>query len=315
MKTKITIIGAGAVGATTAYSLLLGTSASEILLIDVNAPKASGEALDMKQATPYLRNCDIYSGDYKDAVGSDIVVITSGAPRKPGQTRLELAQINVNIAKSIADEIVKYAPDALYVIVANPVDIITYAFLKYTGLPKHRVIGSGTMLDTIRLRTRLAEIYHVNQKQIHANVLGEHGDSSFAVWSSATVAGIPLDVYAKCLPENANKPLPYTHEELEEYVKKSGGRIIERKGNTTYGIATSVMNMVKSFSGAESTVLTVSTLLEGEYGLNDVCLSTLALLGSNGIESTIIQPLNDDELARMHASAAKLKEIIAGIKF
>ncbi len=315
MKTKITIIGAGAVGATTAYSLLLGGSASEILLIDVNAPKAYGEALDMKQATPYLRNCDIYSGDYKDAVGSDIVVITSGAPRRPGQTRLELAQINVNIAKSIADEIVKYAPNALYVIVANPVDIITYAFLKYTGLPKHRVIGSGTMLDTIRLRTRLAEIYHVNQKQIHANVLGEHGDSSFAVWSSATVAGIPLDVYGKCLPEGANQPLPYTHEELEEYVKKSGGRIIERKGNTTYGIATSVMNMVKSFSGAESTVLTVSTLLEGEYGLNDVCLSTLALLGSNGIESTIVQPLSDDEMVRMQASAAKLKEIIAGIKF
>lgn len=315
MKTKITIIGAGAVGAATAYSLLLGGSAAEILLIDVNAPKAFGEALDMKQATPYVRNCDIYSGDYKDAVGSDIVVITSGAPRKPGQTRLELAQINVNIAKSIAEEIVKYAPNALYVIVANPVDIITYAFLKYTGLPKHRVIGSGTMLDTIRLRTRLAEIYHVNQKQIHANVLGEHGDSSFVVWSSATVAGIPLEVYGDCLKSGAEKPLAYSHEELEEYVKKSGGRIIESKGNTTYGIATSVMNMVKSFSGAESTVLTVSSLLDGEYGISDVCLSTLALLGNDGIVSTIVQPLSDEELKRMHASANKLKEIIAGLKF
>ena len=314
MKIKITIIGAGAVGAATAYSLLMGGTAAEILLIDVNAPKAYGEALDMKQATPYLRNCDIKSGD-ADAVGSDIVVVTSGAPRKPGQTRLELAQINVNIAKSIAENIVKYAPDALYVIVANPVDIITYAFQKYTGLPKSRIIGSGTMLDTIRLRTRLAELYHVNQKQIHANVLGEHGDSSFAVWSSATVAGIPLDVYGKCLGEGVEKPEPYTHDELEEYVKKSGGRIIERKGNTTYGIATSVMNMIKSFSGAESTVLTVSSLLDGEYGLHDVCLSTLALIGSNGIVSTIEQPLSDDEMARMQNSASKLKEIIKGLNF
>ena len=313
MKIKITIIGAGAVGATTAYSLLLGGTAAEICLIDVNAPKAYGEALDMKQATPFLRNCDVYSGDYSDAVGSDIVVITSGAPRKPGQTRLELAQINVNIAKSISENIVKYAPDALYVIVANPVDIITYAFQKFTGLPKNRVIGSGTMLDTIRLRTRLAELYHVNQKQIHANVLGEHGDSSFVVWSSATVAGIPLDVYGKCLKEGVEKPLAYTHEEIEEYVKKSGARIIERKGNTTYGVATSVMNMIKSFSGAESTVLTVSSLLDGEYGLKDVCLSTLALLGSNGIVSTIEQPLSDDELVRMQASANKLKEIISGL--
>ena len=294
MKIKITIIGAGAVGATTAYSLLLGGTAAEICLIDVNAPKAYGEALDMKQATPFLRNCDIYSGDYSDAVGSDIVVITSGAPRKPGQTRLELAQINVNIAKSISEN-------------------ITYAFQKFTGLPKNRVIGSGTMLDTIRLRTRLAELYHVNQKQIHANVLGEHGDSSFVVWSSATVAGIPLDVYGKCLKEGVEKPLAYTHEEIEEYVKKSGARIIERKGNTTYGVATSVMNMIKSFSGAESTVLTVSSLLDGEYGLKDVCLSTLALLGSNGIVSTIEQPLSDDELVRMQASANKLKEIISGL--
>ena len=195
MQKKVTIIGAGAVGSTTAFALLTRGAASEVVLIDVNTSKALGEALDIKQATPFIDNCDIYAGSYQDAAGSDVVIITSGIGRKPGQSRLELVQTNVEIIRQISTEIVKVAPNAIYIIVANPVDILTYAFLKYTGLPKSQVIGTGTALDTIRLRTRLAEIYNVNKQQVHANVLGEHGDTSFVAWSTATIAGIPLDEY------------------------------------------------------------------------------------------------------------------------
>ena len=163
MQKKVTIIGAGSVGATTAFALLTRGAASEVVLIDVNKEKALGEALDIKQATPFLENCDIYAGDYRDAEGSDYVIITSGVGRKPGQDRLELVQTNIKIIESVASQIVKYAPNATYILVANPVDILTYAFLKITGLPKNQVLGTGTLLDTIRLRTRLAEIFNVNK--------------------------------------------------------------------------------------------------------------------------------------------------------
>ncbi len=310
MKTKVTIIGAGSVGATTAYSLLARDAASEVVLIDVNTDKALGEALDIKQATPFLENCNVYAGDYRDAEGSDFVIITSGVGRKPGQTRLDLVQTNVAIIKSIADKITKYAPNALYLLVANPVDILTYAFLKYTGLPKSRVFGSGTVLDTIRLRTRLAEIYNVNKKQVHANVLGEHGESSFIAWSTATIAGVPLDEYRGALANEYCLNNEYTHEEVETYVKKSGGKIIERKGCTVYGVATSCMHIVKTISGDAGSLLTVSSLHDGEYGLKDVCLSSLAVVDSTGVKSIVTQKLSDDEMRRLYASSEALKEII-----
>ena len=312
---KITIIGAGAVGSTTAYSILMSGLASEIVLIDVNTQKALGEALDIKQATPVVSNCNVYAGDYRDAAGSDVVVITSGLGRKPGQTRLELAQTNVNIIKSIAPQIMEHAPNALFILVANPVDVLTYAFLKYTGLPKHRVIGSGTVLDTIRLRTRLAEIYNVSQQQVHANVLGEHGDTSFVAWSSANIAGIPLTEYNKSIASPYSLVNDYTHEEVEEYVRKSGGKIISRKGCTVYGVATSVAHIIKSFRGNAATILTVSSLMEGEYGISDVCLSTLTLIGPGGIKSVLVENLSEEEVAKMKKSAEALKNVINSITF
>ena len=315
MKTKVTIIGAGAVGSTTAYSVLMSGLASEIVLIDVNTQKALGEALDIRQATPVVSNCNVYAGDYRDAADSDVVVITSGLGRKPGQTRLELAQTNVNIIKSIAPKIMEYAPNALFVLVANPVDVLTYAFLKYTGLPKNKVIGSGTVLDTIRLRTRLAEIYHVSQQQVHANVLGEHGDSSFVAWSAANIAGIPLDEYNKAIATPHNITNEYTHEEVEEYVRKSGGKIIARKGCTVYGVATSVAHIIKAFKGNAETVLTVSSLMEGEYGVSDVCLSALTLVGSEGIKSVLVENLTEEEVGKMRKSAEALKAVISSITF
>lgn len=313
MKKKVTIIGAGAVGATTAFALLTRGAASEVVLIDVNTEKALGEALDIKQATPFIDNCDIYAGTYVDAVDSDVVIITSGIGRKPGQSRLELVQTNIGIIKGISADIVKVAPNALYILVANPVDILTYAFLKYTGLPKSQVFGTGTVLDTIRLRTRLAEIYNVNQQQVHAHVLGEHGDTSFVAWSAATIAGVPLDEYSGAIASAYKIPNEYNREDVENYVRKSGGKIIKRKGCTVYGIGMTSTHIVKALSGTAETALTVSSLHEGEYGINDVCLSSLSLVDSTGVRSIITQRLSDDELMRMHKSAEALKEVIRSV--
>lgn len=315
MQKKITIIGAGAVGSTTAFALLTRGVASEVVLIDVNTSKALGEALDIKQATPFIDNCDIYAGSYADAVDSEVVIITSGIGRKPGQSRLELVQTNVGIIKQIATEIVKVAPKALYILVANPVDILTYAFLKYTGLPKNQVIGTGTVLDTIRLRTRLAEIYNVNKQQVHANVLGEHGDTSFVAWSTATIAGVPLSEFNGAIASAYNIPNQYTREDVENYVRKSGGKIISRKGCTVYGIAMTSTNIVKSISGSAETAMTVSSLHEGEYGISDVCLSSLSLVDRTGVRSIITQKLSDDELHRLYQSAEALKSVIKSVEF
>ena len=313
MQKKVTIIGAGAVGSTTAFAMLARGAATEVVLIDVNTEKALGEALDIKQATPIIDNCDIYAGDYSDAAGSDVVVITSGIGRKPGQTRLELVQTNIGIIKQIAPSIVKAAPNAIYILVANPVDILTYAFLKYTGLPKNQVFGTGTVLDTIRLRTRLAEIYNVNKQQVHANVLGEHGDTSFVAWSTATIAGVPLHEYNGAIASAYKIPNEYKREDVETYVRKSGGKIIARKGCTVYGIGMTSTHIVKALSGSAETAMTVSSLHEGEYGIHDVCLSSLSLIDHQGVRSIITQTLSDDELRKLHESAEALKAVIRSV--
>ena len=315
MNNKVTIIGAGSVGATVAYTLVATGSVAEIVLIDVNEAKAKGEAMDIRQATPYLSPAKIYFGTYEDAVGSDIVIVTSGVGRKPGQSRIDLTQINVNILKSIAPQIVKYCPDSLYLFVANPVDILTYVFCKITGIPKNRVLGTGTTLDSIRLRTRLSELYSVNQQQVHAYVLGEHGDSSFVAWSTADISGIPLSEYEATLTKGDKLTVePYSREEVEEYVKKSGGQIIAGKGATFYGIAASVTRIVNAIYSSASTILPVSTVLDGEYGISDVALSTLCAIGNEGVITTLTPKLSDDELAKMQNSANVLKGVLAQIE-
>lgn len=316
MTNKVTIIGAGSVGATVAYTLVAQGTVSEIVLIDVNEAKAQGEALDIRQATPYLHPVKIYCGTYEDAAGSDIVIVTSGVGRKPGQSRIDLTQINVNILKTIAPQIVKAAPDALYLFVANPVDILTYVFCKITGVPRNRVIGSGCTLDSIRLRTKLSELYSVNQKQVHAYVLGEHGDSSFVAWSTADISGIPLDEYNQSITkEGSLQVTPYDRDEVETYVKKSGGQIIAGKGATFYGIAASVAQIVNSIYSSAHTILPVSTVLDGEYGISGVALSTLCAISNKGVVTTLTPKLSDEELAKMHNSANVLKGVIAEIEF
>ena len=315
MNNKVTIIGAGSVGATVAYTLVATGSVAEIVLIDVNVEKAKAEAMDIRQATPYLNPVKIYCGTYEDAVGSDIVIITSGVGRKPGQSRIDLTQTNVNILKSIAPQIVKHAPDALYLFVANPVDVLTYVFCKITGVPSNRVIGTGTTLDSIRLRTRLSELYSVNQKQVHAYVLGEHGDSSFVAWSTADISGVPIAEYEDTLTDkDALRVTPYDRAEVEEYVKKSGGQIIAGKGATFYGIAASVKQIVDSIYSSAYTILPVSTVLSGEYGISDVALSTLCAIGNEGVVTTLTPKLSDEEMEKMKHSAEVLKGVIAQIE-
>ena len=307
---KITIIGAGSVGSTIAYTLAVNGAATEIVLIDINEDKSYGEAMDIRQGTMFVNPLTIYSGTYRDAVNSNIVILTSGVPRKPGQTRLDLAQTNVDITKKIIPEITKYAPDAKYIIVSNPVDILTYVFHKVSGLPENQIIGSGTILDTARLRSRLAEEYNINQQDVHAYVYGEHGDTSFVPWSLATISNIEINTYH----ELANKENSLNKEEIEKYIRESGGKIISCKGATFYAVSLSVVHICKTLFCGTSTALTVSSMMNGEYGISDVCLSTLNLVGHNGIKHKIMSPLTDEEITLLRRSADSLKDVIRNLK-
>ena len=313
--TKITIIGTGNVGSTIAYTLTVTGIANEIVMIDINKERALGEALDISQGTPFCNSCTVRAGDYPDAEGSDIVIVSSGIARAPWQTRLDLAQTNVEIIKSIVPEITRYAPEATYLIVSNPVDILTYAFCKYSGLPEERVIGSGTILDTSRIRARLSEYYSINQRNVHAYVLGEHGDSSFIPWSLVNISNVPIDEFRN---SSHCKDIVYPElnkAEVEDYVRKSGARVISRKGATYYAVSISVCHICKCLLGGMDTTLTVSTMLNGEYGISDVCMSLLNVVGQKGAHSKIMLPLVPSELEQLHDSANKLKEVIKSIKF
>lgn len=311
---KVTIVGTGSVGSTIAYTLTVMGIVSEIVMIDINNKKALGEALDIRQGTPFCAPCSVYAGSYADSKGSDVVIITCGIARRPGQSRLDLAQINIDILKGIIPEITHYAPDATYIIVSNPVDILTYTFCKCSGIPQEKIIGSGTILDTSRLRTRLSECFSINQRNVHAYVLGEHGDSSFIPWSIANISNIPVADYHNSVlnPDEILAPLDF--EEVENYVRKSGARVIERKGATYYAVSVSVCHIVKCVLTGIDTTMTVSTMLNGEYGISDVCLSLLNIVGNHGAESKILLPLNDKELAALHNSANCLKETIRNVK-
>lgn len=309
---KITIIGSGSVGSTIAYTLTVTGIASEIVMIDINHEKALGEALDIRQGIPFCSPALVYAGTYSDAVNSDIVIITSGIARQPGQSRLDLAQTNIDILKSITGDIVKYAPNAMYIIVSNPVDVLTYAFHKYSGLPEERIIGSGTILDTARLRARIAECYSISQNNVHAYVLGEHGDSAFVPWSIANISNVPVEEYGKSVLGEETLP-EFNREEIEDYVRKSGARVIQRKGATYYAVSISVCHLCKCILSGIDTTLTVSTMLHGEYGIDDVCLSLLNVVGKQGAHSKVALKFNDEEMKALHRSAKCLKEVISNV--
>ena len=312
---KIGVIGAGAVGATVANDLMIQGVASEIVLVDINKKKAFGEALDIYQGAPFHSPAIVRSGDYSALQGCDIVVITCGMPRKPGMSRLDLAQVNVNILKDVAAAAVPHAPDAVWVIVSNPVDVLTYVFHKISGVPENKIIGSGTILDTSRLQSELARRFCISPKNVHAHVYGEHGDSSFVPWSLAHIANNHIDVYKEKSPDKDRIRWNKDYAEMEEFVKKSGAVVIENKGATFYAVAMSVCHICKCIYADAGTALTVGTMMHGEYGVDDVCLSVLTLVDRQGVRGKILNALTDEEIAKLQASAAKLRSVIDQISF
>ena len=312
---KITILGTGNVGATIAYTLAIDGMASEILLIDINKKKAQGEAMDIFQGTPFCAPLNIYAGEYEDAVHSDVVIVTVGLARKPGQSRIDLAQANVDIIKSVMPEITRYAPDAVYVVVSNPVDIITYAILKTTDLSDRKVFGSGTMLDSARLRSRLAEHVGLNSKNVHAYVFGEHGDTSLIPWSLTAIAGMEMNKYCTYICDKNNHCGKVELKAIEEDVRTAGAQVIALKGATFYAIALSVRRICECILRDTDSVMTVSAMIHNQYGISDVCLSLPFVVGAQGISRAIVPPLTGEEEALLHKSANALKEVISQLIF
>lgn len=312
---KVTIIGAGNVGATIAYTLAIEGIANEILMIDIKADKAEGEAMDITQGSPFFTGAHVRAGDYKDAVNSDIVIITSGVARSAGQSRLDLAQTNVDILKRIAKDITTYAPDAIYLLISNPVDVMTYAFSKITNIPENRIIGSGTILDTSRLRSYLGDYFHISRQNVHAFVFGEHGDSSFVPWSQVSISCVDVEKYRQVSHSNEDFIPPLDRAEAEKYVRTSGSQIIARKGATFYAVSTSVVHICKCIFSGNDTAMTVSTMHHNEYGIDDVCLSTLALVGPNGVKAHIPVELTKCEADKLRHSAECLRGVLDHIEF
>jgi len=310
---KVTIIGAGNVGATIAYTLAIEGVANEILMIDIKQEKAEGEAMDIGQGAPFFAGTQVRAGDYADAVDSNIVVITMGYARKPGQTRLELAQANIDILRDVAPKITKYAPNAIYLIVSNPVDVMTYAFHKLTDIPEGHILGSGTILDTARLRSCIAAKLDISKQNVHAHVFGEHGDSSFIPWSQATVSSVSLNRYSETFAKIKGAPVELDRTAIEEYVRTSGAQIIKRKGATFYAVAVAAVHICKCIFGGNDTALTVSTMLHGEYGIDDVCMSMLTVVGDEGVKARIPAELTEGEIAKMQHSADCLRAVINSV--
>ena len=315
MSSKITIIGAGSVGSTIAYTLAHDEIASEIVLIDINKEKVEGEVMDIEQGTCFRSPVSLVAGDYADAKDSDIVIITSGIARKPGQTRIELTQTNVNILKSITPQIVKEAPNAKYIIVSNPVDIMTYVFTKISGLPENQIMGSGTILDTARLRYGLSEHFQVAQGNIHAYVFGEHGDTSFIPWTGAYISGLSTDEYYEEMKAHGKDVKPLDKEAMLEYVQKSGGKVIAKKGATFYAVSATVCQLVGLILAASDSLATVSSMLHGEYGIEDISLSVPTQVSGYGVERILDVPFNEIELQGLRSSAKTLKDSLKSIGF
>ncbi len=308
---KIGIIGCGFVGAATAYTLMQTRLFSEMVLIDNNTEKAEGEAEDISHGLLFSSPQKIYAGSYDDLTDASIIIITAGANQKPGETRLDLVGKNVEIFKSIIPEITKRNMDAILLVVANPVDILTYVALRLSGYPEERVIGSGTVLDTARLKYELGRHLSVDSRSVHSFIIGEHGDSEIVAWSSANVSGIPLHDF--CSMRGF-----HNHDEemrrIAGKVKNSAYEIIKRKGATYYGIAMSVRRICEAIVRDEHSVLPVSSMMHGEYGISDIALSMPAIVGIKGIETHVPISLDYEESEELKKSASILKETIASLK-
>lgn len=271
--------------------------------------------MDIIQGTPFSNSVNIYSGDYKDVAGSDIVIVTLGRARKPGQTRIELAQSNVDIIKSVMPQVAEYAPNAIYVLVSNPVDILTYATLKVTNLSPNQVIGSGTLLDSSRLRSIVAEKLGISSRNVHGYVLGEHGDSSVVPWSLVSIAGMTIDAYEKAAGFGEEFIQEDSLAAMEKDMRESGAKVIQNKGATNYAIAMSVRYLCDNILRGGNTVMAVSSLMTGQYGMEDVCLSIPSIINSSGLVKTLEPQLKEKEVEKLLNSANVLKNIISTLEF
>ena len=307
---KAAVIGCGFVGSATAFTLMQSRLFSELVLLDVNMEKADGEAKDIAHGIPFAGQMKIYAGTYDDAADAAIIIITAGANQKPGETRLDLVQMNTAIYQSIIPEIVKRDFGGILLIVSNPVDILTYVALKLSGLPENRVLGSGTVLDTARLKYALGEHLGVDSRSVHSFIIGEHGDSEIAAWSSTNVSGIPLNDFCEMRGH-------FNHDAamdaIAEKVKNSAYEIISKKQATYYGIAMSVKRICECIVRNERSILPVSAMMHGEYGIEDITLSMPAIVGIGGVETHVPIALSEEEAEKLVESAKKLKEVAKGL--
>ena len=307
---KAAVIGCGFVGSATAFTLMQSRLFSELVLLDVNMEKADGEEKDIAHGIPFAGQMKIYAGTYDDAADAAIIIITAGANQKPGETRLDLVQKNTAIYQSIIPEIVKRDFGGILLIVSNPVDILTYVALKLSGLPEKRVLGSGTVLDTARLKYALGEHLGVDSRSVHSFIIGEHGDSEIAAWSSTNVSGIPLNEFCEMRGH-------FNHDAamdaIAEKVKNSAYEIISKKQATYYGIAMSVKRICECIVRNERSILPVSAMMHGEYGIEDITLSMPAIVGIGGVETHVPIALSEEEAEKLVESAKKLKEVAKGL--
>ena len=307
---KCAIIGCGYVGAATAFALMMGKLFSELVLIDSNYDKADGEAKDIAHGIPFTGQMRIYAGDYRDLADASLVIITAGANQKPGETRIDLVHKNVDIFKSVIPLIMQHGFNGILLVVANPVDILTYAAARLSGLPEKRVIGSGTVLDTARLKYALGQLLGVDSRSVHAFVIGEHGDSEIVAWSCANVSGIPLRDF--CAMRGYADPAEEMAKIADE-VKNSAYEIIAKKGATYYGIAMSVKRICECIVRDEKSILPISSMMSGEYGIADIALSMPAIVGAEGIETHVPISLDEGEASALRLSAKTLQEVASAL--
>ncbi len=302
---KISVIGAGFVGSTIAYTLVMKGVASDVVLVDVNAEKAAGEAMDISHGAPFAKSSTIVAGDYEATRGSDIVIITAGTNQKPGETRMDLITRNAAIMRDVAKNVAEHSPNSILLVISNPADIMAYVARQVTGFPKNRVICSGTVLDSSRFRYLLAHRFDIDPRNVHAYVMGEHGDTEFPAWSLINIAGMDIEEASRLFGKEINDEV---RQEIADATKNAAYEIINRKGATYYGIAMSATRIAEAIVRDERSIMTVSSLLDGEYGIEDLYLSVPAILGEHGIEKVLTPRLSDLELANLHRSADALRK-------
>lgn len=307
MTHKIAIIGAGKVGTTFAYALMLNGLAGEIVLIDMDKERTEGEVMDLNHAVPLSNPVRIWNGDYPDVADANIVVISAGSAQRPGETRLDLLKRNIAIFRQILPQVLKYNQEAMLLIATNPVDILSYASWKMTGLPSQRVIGSGTVLDTARFRSMISNRFTLDARNVHAFIVGEHGDSEVAIWSSANIAGIPLTDFCQQIGCDIDAK---DREQMAKDVRNAAYEIIKRKGATFYAVGVGLARIVESILRDQHSVLSISNLVPGYYGIEDVYLSLPAILGESGVEKILKLNLDEKETAELQHSASVMHEFI-----